>query len=488
MPAIANTPTPSQTAGRTLIATPNAAGIGGSVNYLTTKADEVFLIDEIHLFATRTASATNNTVSIVVNGVSIPINLPGAARTNRPEFHAYPRGTMFLRPSQTLSASASVANQATFQIVGRRVPAREVGAEYVTRPRAADNGALMETTVTHGVLVAGTPTVLIDPADVGSGRCVEITNVWVTGHNFNAAHDSMLLEFSNGTTHNAFWRSNRAGVDAEYGKPDVIEGQPFRGPIGYGVRVTATTNLVSTGKVVITYRLVPKTETVQPTGVGSTKQSGGGTMFWFYSEQLASGASSARVQLFTDGLGGGFQSGTASVAAADNLTITDTTQNWRPGSLVGSTLHLTSLGDAAIRYIVSNTATTITVGFVYTGLSGTTPTYKIIKKSGLSAVIRGISASGASESVASVFLERLQPPFGITDALVGGMLSTIGGGAGVPISFNMHSQTEIRLDLQSQLPRIEFSILAGTTNAIGMLVRGELVSNAGGHRGNEVKP
>lgn len=450
----------------------------------TVPSDEVWLVHEVHCFGNRTPAATNLTLTFGFNGVSVPVNLPGAARVNYPEFHAYPGGSIVLNPGSTVSVTASIANQGHCYLVVERVLKGTDGAKFLTRPRAADDNAPMATIVSHGTLGAGSRTPIIDPAEVGPNKCVEITNIWVTGHGFNAATDSMLIEFDNGATRRNLWRSVRSGADAEYARPDIIEGWPIRGELGYGVSVTASTNLVSTCKVVVFYRLVDAHETLQPSGVPGTQATGGGRYFWFYSEQLAVDSSSTFVEPFIPGFGSGVQPFTASSVTTTTLTVTGA--GWTTDQFKGHVVRVTSGGaNGSMRRIVSNTADTISWTTAISTLSGT-PTFSVIAPSGSEIVVKGISSAVATEGAGIVKLAVLGAFFdtGQTTTVIH---SATGGGAGVTFSRPIHSIVEHRIDPQSQFPQIEF-VSIGTTAIFNCLIRGEIVSNTGGKRGGSYLP
>ena len=260
-------------------------------NLLYAGPDEIIIIDEIKIQAHTDDAATNLTVYAKINDQILPFHLSGTSNVRRHETLTWKtRGTLILHPGYYFQMYAS-AGLLAYASGRYRVMSKQKAAElgYLsggTLPNVASTNS-----VAGSGTSAGTEKQIIPPL---ANHYVEILGFTCTGHNFNAALDSSLLAFWDGTTGTfsndavKIFRAYHRGVNGIY-QSKVLVGNTkgcIQGPAGYGVYISQTTNVAgSTPKADfnVIYRYRKSTECIANTGAEMTT---GGKKWWRYHEGL----------------------------------------------------------------------------------------------------------------------------------------------------------------------------------------------------------
>nr|MBP7572309.1 hypothetical protein [Acidobacteriota bacterium] len=261
--------------------------------YITTGAGQVAVIDKIVLrcaLADAAASPLSVKLTLTLNGSTMDFawrTFDGATAgfAAGRVYTLRPKGSLVVNPSSSLTMTSD-----TLGIVFARVDYRMVGIE-----EAISAGYLAGTTfnITHGNLVSGTRTALISAATVTSSRCLEINGFAITGNmatSTGASPGSVLLEFSDGSTHRKIVRNCYSSADPEHNNPMIVSDCVIRGPAGYGLYVTANKTVSGTDivRASVWGRYVPsdRQSTFPGTGVapGATDACDTGDYFWLYNE------------------------------------------------------------------------------------------------------------------------------------------------------------------------------------------------------------
>lgn len=273
---------------------------------ITCGTNEVALVDEITINAVTNDAATNHTVNLLVNGITVPIHFVGIADLTRTERFVWrPRGNLVVHPGQTLKATGVGAflDHATVRFRKKNLTAAIRDGDIKGGGRLPNIAST--NTVTGSGTSAGTAKQIIPPV---SGMSVEILSLVFTGHNYNSAADNIRLGFWDGTTGNfgangsTIMRVHRQGANPRYAQPIIIGNTDgcIQGPSGSGVYIQATTNLAGstpTGDWVVVYRYIPanRMEVLSATGtLGATPSARG--KFWCFTEAAVS-ASLADAQI-----------------------------------------------------------------------------------------------------------------------------------------------------------------------------------------------
>ncbi len=264
--------------------------------YITTGVSQVAVIDKIVLrcaLPDAAASPASIKVILTLNGSTMDFawrTFDGstAGFTSGRTYVLRPKGSLVVNPSSSLTLTSDTAS-----LVFARVDYRMVGLE-----EAINAGYLAGTTfnITHGNLVSGTRTALISAATVTSSRCLEINGFAITGNmatSTGASPGSVLLEFSDGSTHRKIVRNCYSSADPEHNNPMIVSDCVIRGPAGYGLYVTANKTVSGTDivRASIWGRYIPsdRQSTFPGTGVapGATDACDTGDYFWLYNENTA---------------------------------------------------------------------------------------------------------------------------------------------------------------------------------------------------------
>lgn len=278
---------------------PNAATpttVLGTENLLAARTGEVILIDELRIQGHTNDAATNLTVNIQINDQTLPFHLSGTSNARRHETLVWkPKGMLMLHPGKTLRAWASTSNLA--YVSGRY---RTMTVQKAAELGYLSGGTLPNVASTNSVTGSGTTAdtekQIIAPL---AGHYVEILGFTCTGHNFNAALDSSLLAFWDGTTGTfgndavKVFRNYHRGVPGVYQAKTLVGNTRgcIQGPAGYGVYILQTTNVAGstpTADFNVIYRYRKATECIANTGAEMTT---GGKKWWRYHEGTTLGTS-----------------------------------------------------------------------------------------------------------------------------------------------------------------------------------------------------
>lgn len=275
---------------------PASPVITGTQNLLWARDSEVVLIDELRIQGHTNDAATNLTVTLKINDQLLPFHLSGTANERVHKTLVWkPKGALVLHPGKVLQAYASASNLA--YVSGRY---RIMGTQKAAELGYLSGGTLPNVASTNSVAgsgtSAGTEKQIIPPL---ANHYVEILGFTCTGHNFNAALDSSLLSFWDGTTGSfgtddvKIFRAYHRGVNGIY-QSNVMVGNTkgcIQGPVGYGVYISQTTNVAGStpnADFNVIYRYRKSTECIANTGAEMTT---GGKKWWRYHEGLTLGTS-----------------------------------------------------------------------------------------------------------------------------------------------------------------------------------------------------
>jgi len=227
---------------------------------------EVALIDEIEINCITSDSNANTDVFLKANGVEVPFHFPGTTDQVQAQRIVWrPRGNLVVQPGQVLAAKTGVLADAHMLIRGRKKPLTAAIRDGDLKGGARLPNLASTYTVDSSATTNGAARQIVPPV---AGMAVEILSMVFTGHNYNAAADNALLAFWDGTTGSLaaqgvkVMRAWRQNAPARHAPPLLIGNTDgcIVGPSGWGVYVSATTNIVgATQKAdwVITYRYVP---------------------------------------------------------------------------------------------------------------------------------------------------------------------------------------------------------------------------------------
>lgn len=248
------------------IARSGATGLTTSLGSagISCAADEVALVDSIEIASISNDAATNVKVTCEVNGTELYFNLPGVANIRRTETIRWdPKGALVVQPSGTMKWKASVVGTTSVVVTFRKMKttkAMSLGYLSPTIPTVAS---------TNTVAGSGTSAATAKAIITGvAGKYIEILGFTCTGHNFNAAQDSIAIGFWDGTTGtfantaNKVFRAYASGANPAFAPKVVVNNTDgcIKGPVGLGLYVIATTNLAGATTPAdfnVIYRLVP---------------------------------------------------------------------------------------------------------------------------------------------------------------------------------------------------------------------------------------
>lgn len=247
-----------------------ALGLGTSYGaaQITCGTDEVLLIDEVEIYGLTPDSSANVTAFLKVNDIEMRFHFPGLVNQRKNDQMVWrPKGNLMVRPGQTLTAKASAANTIHMHVRYRRM---QLSKAIML---AEVQGGLTNVCSTDTVAGSGTSAATAKAILTGvAGYHVEVLGFTLTGHNYNAAVDSIRLGFWDGTTGTTFasggktiFKGYACGADREY-SPRLLIGDTrgcIQGPTGWGLYIQASTNLAGatpTADFNVIYRLV-KTQT-----------------------------------------------------------------------------------------------------------------------------------------------------------------------------------------------------------------------------------
>jgi hypothetical protein len=358
-----------------------ALGTGGAITdanaTIRCNGSQVALIDEIVMNCrTADAAATNNTVFLRVNGrtngvneatstatpVLLPFNFPSDVNLVRNEtITLRPRGKLVIHPSSTFAMYASAVGIANAQVryrlknLSAAIRDGDISPNGTLPQCAAITGGLVDATAKLMSTVGGTTLAAT------AGEAIEISAIYCTGHNYNAAADNLRIGFwdaagtfaANGKT---IFRTHFRGANSRFASRLLIDNVDhcIQGPLGMGLYVQCTTQLAGTppkADYVVIYRKVftqgvshPYGETTQTPGTlvaAGIADAGGDTTHmvdsarieadnWWNGKQIrfTSGANSGQVRLITAFAAASdtvtfSPAVTASVGAADTYDILD---------------------------------------------------------------------------------------------------------------------------------------------------------------------
>lgn len=270
------------------------ASLDAEKTFITTRAGEVAVVDliDLSMVASQDFGAANYVATVTIGTQTMNFVLNGlTTRNRRTRYKIRPKGTIVVPPSSTLKISSSATTFAASASVKYRVMQTSeatIAGYYTQTPWYATSGP---------IAFAGTPQSITGfaAADVGTSRYLEINGIAITGAMSNATSTaplSILLEFTNGAaTHRKVIKGLFASPDPEVTEPTIINDCVIRGPMGYGLRVTA--GQTGTGAQIA---LWGKYGTVNPkthpgTGVvpGASDAFDAQERFWVFSEATATG-------------------------------------------------------------------------------------------------------------------------------------------------------------------------------------------------------
>jgi len=248
-------------------------GIGTTYGDTITMADdEVALVDPIVFTCPTTATAANRVITLKINDVEMPFNIPGTyvsktqgletvtfAVRNTVRYVWKTAGNLVVNPSKKLQLKCDTAKVAHARI---RLRWMKLTGAYQNKLLPAT----LPTVATHGNLVAATAKVLVTSVDE---KAVEILGFCHTGHGFSATAGTHRLGFWEGGIGTNFATGGKTvfmalarGIPGAYA-PTVFVGNThgcIQGPVGWGVYSQASATLAGTpanGCYNILYRLVP---------------------------------------------------------------------------------------------------------------------------------------------------------------------------------------------------------------------------------------
>lgn len=276
--------------------------LGGTTHLLengptcfTTETNQVAIIDAIDVITTGSdAAAANRVISLVVGGTKLSFvvrTVSGQIRQRT--YRVRPKGTLVVPPSTAVSATSDTAGHAgDIGIRYRLMSVTEAIAAgyYKGTPWCVSTGSLGGTSATD---ITG-----FTSADVTTSRGLEINGICITGGMStatSAAPLEIMLEFYNGTTSRKIIKQIYTSSVPEVTNPIIISDCVIRGPIGYGLRVTA--GLAGAGCQIAlwgkytTANVGGGTQTFPGTGVipGASDAADLGEHFWVFSEATATG-------------------------------------------------------------------------------------------------------------------------------------------------------------------------------------------------------
>lgn len=270
------------------------SSLDNSQTIVTTGADQVAVIDylDIPMLASQASGATNKVVTVTIAGMTMKFAINGSATVNRAQRYLLkPKGTMIVPPSSSMSA---VCDTTTFQ--------GSIGVKYrmMSRTEATSQGFYASEfwcASSGTIAVAGTAQSITGfaAADVGTKRYLEINGIAITGgmsSATSAAPLEILLEFTDGTaTHRKVIKGCYTSSDPDVTPPTIINNCVIRGPVGYGLRVTA--GQTGVGAQIALWGKYGSTDakTFPGTGVapGATDALDAKEYFWVFSEATALG-------------------------------------------------------------------------------------------------------------------------------------------------------------------------------------------------------
>lgn len=281
---------------------PTATELGTVRTFITTDANQVAVVDELDII--MVGSSTNPDAHVVLTvtiaGQSMRFALRSLAARNRTErYRLRPKGTMVVPPSASMTLLSDTGIYASSAILKYRLMSTTEAIEAGYYPSTFWCGS------TGAIALAGTPQTLtgLAAADVTANRYLEINGIAITGSMptaTSAANLEILLEFTDEAGSNLkVIKGLYASADPEVTRPTLINNCVIRGPMGYGLRVTAGeagsgSQITVWGK----YGTAPYSpptagkapETFPGNGVipGAADAFNAGKYFWVYSEATAS--------------------------------------------------------------------------------------------------------------------------------------------------------------------------------------------------------
>lgn len=257
----------------------------GGTTFITTKADQVAVIDSIHIrIATPAVAATTILFTITPNAASSPLRFAfrtgGTSQPRNQDIVLRPRGHLVIKPSQTLTMTATALTfpQATVRYRLMSLSAAIAAGYFKRQPFACGINTFSSTTET-----------LFAAAGLSATQGLEVRGFAITGTQPSAAFGSpgsVLLEFTNGAlTHRKFAKNCYATAGIENENPMIVGHCLIRGPLGYGIRATAETG---TGAAIAIWGYIYEeaASTFPGTGIvpGATDAFDAGKYFWIYTE------------------------------------------------------------------------------------------------------------------------------------------------------------------------------------------------------------
>lgn len=261
--------------------------------WVRTSANEVAVIDQIDIMfvGSQNFGAADTIVTLTIGTQTMNFVCRALATQSRNNLlKLRPKGTIVVPPSTEFKISC---NRSTF--AGSAV----VKYRFLNLNDAITHGFHKREfwcCSTGSIAVAGTAQNItgFTSADVGTSRFLEINGIVITGGMTNAtsaANLEILLEFSNGTTHRKIIKGLYASAVPDVTSPTIINNCVIRGPVGYGLRVTA--GQTGTGCQIALWGRYGSTDakTFPGTGVapGATDAFDAGEYFWLFNENTATG-------------------------------------------------------------------------------------------------------------------------------------------------------------------------------------------------------
>lgn len=255
----------------------------GYLTYVSCATGEVALIDRIVIRGLTNDGATNLTVTFEINGVDCPLHLLGVLDARHGDtLILRPNGNLVVGSGSSLKAKASSGTVATCSVYYRKMSLTKALHERLI-PTTIPLVASTNSTAAGGT-VAGTAKAIVTAVP---GYSIEVLGFYLTGHNYNAAADSIALAFWDGTgtmytppatkaaTAHPIHIGHAQGANIAFTPRVLVDDTQgcIQGPAGYGLYIQATANLAGatpTADYIVMYRLVKAERQLHRTTVALT--------------------------------------------------------------------------------------------------------------------------------------------------------------------------------------------------------------------------
>lgn len=271
----------------------------------TLNNDTVAIIDSIRInWACADVAATVLTVTITLNGVELVFcEQTQSGRIRNPTTLLRPKGTLMVTPGNSMLAKTNAIfgtnGSIAFLSVDYRLMSvtKAIEAGYMTGTPFV---ACLNSTLTT------TPVTMVPTATVTTGRGIEINGIAITGRQSNAtggAAKTVLVEFLDpgASTHRKVFKNCYATNDPSGSPAMIVNDCKIRGPLGYGLRVTAGETASNASVVVWGQYYSGSQKTYPGTGVPPTSLTGSfdaGEYFWIFEDTTTGSSASPHNYIF----------------------------------------------------------------------------------------------------------------------------------------------------------------------------------------------